>query len=400
MKQYVNLITTILQEGRVKTDRTGTGTISIFGHQETFYMKDGFPLLTMKKTYPRGVFEELFWFLRGDTNIRYLNQRNVHIWDEWAYAKYKKYAESLEEADYDVHVDDPGHNCTRILTQEEFCKAVVDDEEFAKKWGDLGPIYGKQWVNWGTKPHKYLVDAGDDEKKVEYNEQVTFNQIQNVIDRLKNVPDCRRLIVSAWNVAELSEMALTPCHALFQFITEPLTYQERLDIACKKDDNGCIPVVPMYPKEEQMIEFMDGKKIPKFRLSLQLYQRSQDHFLGAPFNIASYALLLHMMAQVVNMIPYKFVHTSGDVHLYLNHKEQVNEFLHRTHNNNKKEKIDYWNKIMQGELPSELLGTYFGTPLPKIKLNSKIKNIFDFTIDDVELIDYNPLPSIKAPVAV
>lgn len=430
MKQYVDLITTILREGRIKTDRTGTGTISIFGHQSVYYMKDGFPLLTMKKTYPKGVFEELFWFLKGDTNIQSLNQKNVHIWDEWPYAKYKKYAESLEEPDFSVHVDDPQNNCTRIMTQEEFCKAIVDDEEFAKRWGDLGPVYGKQWVNWGG----HYVEL-DGERAITKG----INQIQNVIDRLKNVPDCRRLIVSAWNVNEIPQMALAPCHALFQFITEPLTTEERYDIYIEKyvnkddysstdsgmNDKGKRTMSSfLYRKKANNFlmengklyadKWLDEERIPQFRLSLQLYQRSCDTFLGAPFNIASYALLLHMVAQVVNMVPYKFIHTLGDAHLYLNHKEQINEFLHRTHINKEVEKYDYWEHLtMQDSYftiqtkpdtecnsPHYGVGNHYGPPLPSLKLNPEVKNIFDFTIDDVELVGYNPFPAIKAPVAV
>lgn len=409
MKQYVDLITTILREGRVKTDRTGTGTISIFGHQSVYYMKDGFPLLTMKKTYPRGVFEELFWFLKGDTNIRYLNQKNVHIWDEWAYAKYKKYAASLEEPDYDVHVEDIPNNRLRVMTQEEFCKAIVDDEEFAKRWGDLGPVYGKQWVDWGG--HKNVVMVGEEISGGSFGgptihsgghlEEVYvpgINQIQNVINRLKNVPDCRRLIVSAWNVNEISQMALAPCHVLFQFITEPLNFSERIDLLKGKMENDFKIVEGL--NTDGINGLFSKYNIPSFRLSLQLYQRSCDVFLGQSFNVASYSILLCMVAQIVNMIPYKFVHSIGDAHLYLNHKNQINEFLHRTHNDEKKEKIDYWKKIVNGDNPESLLGKYYGPPLPKIKLNHEIKNIFDFIIDDVELIDYNPLPAIKAPVAV
>ena len=363
MKQYVDLITTILREGRVKTDRTGTGTISIFGHQETFYMKDGFPLLTMKKTYPRGVFEELFWFLKGDANIKYLNERNVHIWDEWA------------------------------------------DEN-----GDLGPVYGKQWVDWGKfikKQHNSIrvPDKNGQRQETLYSvKEENINQIQNIVDRLKTNPDCRRLIVSAWNVGELANMALTPCHAMFQFITEPLTLRERKELLAQKrfdkDNTFTSPTGFELMKEKEI----DDADTPKFRLSLQLYQRSQDQFLGAPFNIASYALLLHMMAQVSNMVPYKFVHTTGDAHLYLNHKDQVNEFLGRTiHDEMKKTRsLDFWSHLQNNTEPHELLlGTGgYGPKLPEIRLNSEIKNIFDFTIDDIELVGYNPLPTIKASVAV
>jgi len=408
MKQYVDLITTILKDGRVKTDRTGTGTISTFGQQSTYYMKDGFPLLTLKKTFPTGVFEELFWFLKGDTNIRSLNQKKVHIWDEWPYAKYKKYAESLKEPDFDVHVDDPANNCTRIMTQKEFSEAIVRDEEFAKKWGDLGPVYGKQWVDWGG--HKNLITVGEEISGGSFGgptihrgghlEEIYvpgINQIQNLIDRLKNVPDCRRLIVSAWNVPEIPQMALAPCHVLFQFITEPLNFTERVEILEKQ-----------MGEDVRLLEGLDASginscfakyKIPAFRLSLQLYQRSCDTFLGVPFNIASYALLLHMVAHVVNMVPYKFVHTYGDVHLYLNHKEQVNEFLSRTFKDVEfMPKIDFWKSLTED--PYFEVGDYYGPPLPKIKLNPKIKNIFDFKIEDIDLIDYNPMPAIKAPVAV
>jgi thymidylate synthase len=364
-------------------------------------MKDGFPLLTMKKTYPRGVFEELLWFLKGDTNIRYLNQKNVHIWDEWAYAKYKKYAESLPEPDYAVHVDGPSDNCTRIMTQEEFCKAIVDDEAFAKKWGDLGPIYGKQWVSWEAKPHTYI-DEGFGGEIVNYSEPTFINQIQNVIDRLKTVPDCRRLIVNAWNVGELSEMALTPCHVLFQFITEPLTMAERVEIWEKNENADRVLYLDssLDADATENHKKCDELNIPKFRLSLQLYQRSLDTFLGGPFNVSSFSLLLHMMAQVSNMVPYKFVHSIGDAHLYLNHKDQVNEFLNRTNGEKGIEKpFDFWEHIRTtGNVGN--LGSYNGPPLPTLKLNPKIKNIFDFTIDDIELVDYNPLPAIKAPVAV
>lgn len=264
MKQYLNLLQRILDEGAVKTDRTGTGTKSIFGHQMRFDLSDGFPLLTTKKLHLRSIIHELLWFLRGDTNIQYLHDNKVTIWDEWA------------------------------------------DEN-----GELGPIYGHQWRSWPD------YDGG------------TIDQIANVVDLIKNHPDSRRMIVSAWNVAEVNQMALPPCHTLFQFYVA------------------------------------DG------RLSLQLYQRSADTFLGVPFNIASYALLLQMMAQVTGLEAGEFVHTTGDTHLYLNHLDQARLQLTRE-----------------------------PRPLPRMVLNPDVKDIFSFRYEDFQLEGYDPWPHIKADVAV
>ncbi len=264
MKQYLNLLQCILDEGTVKTDRTGTGTKSIFGHQMRFHMADGFPLLTTKKLHLRSIIHELLWFLSGDTNIKYLHDNKVTIWDEWA------------------------------------------DEN-----GDLGPIYGHQWRSWPD------YQGG------------TIDQIANVLDLIKNHPDSRRMIVSAWNVAEVEKMALPPCHTLFQFYVA------------------------------------DG------RLSLQLYQRSADLFLGVPFNIASYALLLMMVAHVSGLEPGEFVHTFGDAHIYLNHMDQVREQLSRT-----------------------------PRPLPRMTLNPRVTNIFDYEYDDFTIEGYDPYPAIKGVVSV
>lgn len=264
MQQYLNLLHRILEEGKVKTDRTGTGTKSIFGHQMRFNLEDGFPVLTTKKLHLKSIIYELLWFLKGDTNVKYLQEHGVSIWNEWA------------------------------------------DEN-----GDLGPVYGHQWRSWPD--HR----GG------------TIDQIQNVIDLIKHHPDSRRMLVTAWNPADISEMALPPCHCLFQFYVA------------------------------------DG------RLSLQLYQRSADTFLGVPFNIASYALLLQMMAQVTGLKAGDFIHTTGDTHLYLNHLEQAKLQLTRT--------------------PREL---------PQMKLNPDVKNLFDFRYEDFELLNYNPWPHIKAEVAV
>ncbi len=264
MKQYLNLLQRILDEGAVKTDRTGTGTKSIFGHQMRFDLADGFPLLTTKKLHLRSIIHELLWFLRGDTNIQYLHDNKVTIWDEWA------------------------------------------DEN-----GDLGPVYGHQWRSWP-----------------DYNGG-TIDQIANVVDLIKHHPDSRRMMVSAWNVAEVDSMALPPCHCLFQFYVA------------------------------------DG------RLSLQLYQRSADTFLGVPFNIASYALLLQMMAQVTGLQAGEFIHTTGDTHLYLNHLDQAHLQLTRE-----------------------------PRPLPRMLLNSDVKDIFSFRYEDFQLEGYDPWPHIKAEVAV
>lgn len=264
MQQYLSLLNRILTEGATKTDRTGTGTMSVFGNQMRFNLADGFPLLTTKKLHLKSIIYELLWFLRCDTNVHYLQEHGVRIWNEWA------------------------------------------DEN-----GDLGPVYGHQWRSWP-----------------DYNGG-TIDQIQNVLDLIRNHPDSRRMIVSAWNPAEVEQMALPPCHCLFQFYVA------------------------------------DGK------LSLQLYQRSADTFLGVPFNIASYALLLQMMAQVSGLEPGDFIHTTGDTHLYLNHLDQARLQLTRT-----------------------------PRPLPKMRINPDVKNLFDFHYEDFQLEGYDPWPHISAQVSV
>lgn len=264
MLTYLDLLRDVLEHGTAKDDRTGTGTLSVFGRQMRFDLAAGFPLLTTKKLHWKSIVYELLWFLRGDTNIAYLNEHGVSIWNEWA------------------------------------------DER-----GELGPVYGKQWRAWGCAD-------GD-----------TVDQISGVIEQIKRNPDSRRLIVSAWNVGELPKMALPPCHALFQF------------------------------------HVADGK------LSCQLYQRSADVFLGVPFNIASYALLTCMIAQVCDLAPGEFVHTFGDAHLYLNHLDQAREQLTRT-----------------------------PRALPKLVLNPQVRSIFDFRYQDIKIEAYDPHPAIRAPIAV
>jgi len=264
MRQYLDLMQHVLDHGHQKSDRTGTGTVSVFGHQMRYNLADGFPLVTTKKCHLKSIIHELLWFLQGDTNIRYLKENGVRIWDEWA------------------------------------------DEN-----GNLGPVYGYQWRSWPTPDGRHI------------------DQISQVVEQIKNTPDSRRLIVSAWNVADVDKMKLPPCHAFFQF-------------------------------------YVAGGK-----LSCQLYQRSADIFLGVPFNIASYALLTLMVAQVCGLKPGDFVHTLGDAHLYLNHLDQTREQLARA-----------------------------PRPLPTMKLNPGVQNIFDFKFEDFTLEGYDPHPAIKAPVAV
>lgn len=367
MKQYIDLVTKIIDKGVQKTDRTGTGTISIFGHQSEYEMSEGFPLLTLKNTWFKGVVHELIWLLGNHTkldtykklpltNIKYLVDNNVHIWDEWANEK-----------------------------------------------GELGPVYGQQWTAWEKYGYRGVqngaLDCGLISQEEDYNNN-HINQIQVAIDRLISNPDDRGIIVSAWNVGELKDMALRPCHTFFQFNTEPLSYEERIRWFYENNwETGMEWTITLESFKKENLDAIEWHgeilSIPKYRLSLQLYQRSADTFLGVPFNIASYSLLLHMIAQVTNMIPGKFIHSFGDAHLYLNHKDQVNEFLQRTLPSYRP-KIDFW----ESKNSSKLVGDELGPQLPKIKLNPEIKNIFDFQFNDIELINYNPLKTISAPVAI
>ena len=311
---YLDLARKIMTEGHYKGDRTGTGTHSIFGYQMRFDLSEGFPLLTTKKV-PFGLIKsELLWFLRGDTNIRFLLQHKNHIWDEWAF---KKWVESAEYTGPDMSdfgrrsLVDPDFAKAYKLQKATFDERILSDDSFASKYGDLGLVYGSQWRAWQTT-------KGD-----------TIDQLGNVIAEIKRNPDSRRLIVSAWNPEDVPTMALPPCHTMFQFYVN------------------------------------DGK------LSLQLYQRSGDVFLGVPFNIASYALLLSMVAQVTGLQVGEFIHTLGDAHIYTNHVEQVKEQLSRTPH-----------------------------AAPKLWFNPDCKELSDFTMKDIKLEGYEPQAAIKAPVAV
>jgi thymidylate synthase len=321
-KQYITLLQTILDYGVEKKDRTGTGTKSIFGYTIRHNMKDGFPLLTTKKMPFKTITTELLWFLRGDTNIKFLVDNNCHIWDGDAYKNYCKIVGSIEEPDYSVHVDDPNQNCTRLMTMEEFINKIKTDDEFAKKWGDLGKIYGKQWRSWGTGEN---VTIGHNGLHTLVGEKV-IDQIANLIHDLKTNPDSRRLMVNAWNVGELDQMTLPPCHYGFQVYTRELSLEERLQVWNTKFG---------FANEEQKNQFdhnihLDTHGVPTRAISLMWNQRSVDTFLGLPFNIASYGLLLEIIAKTVNMVPDELIGNLGDTHLYLNHIEQAKEQIGRT----------------------------------------------------------------------
>ena len=298
MKQYHDLLNRIINDGITKSDRTGTGTKSVFGHQMRFDLSEGFPLLTTKKVFLKGIIHELLWFLKGDTNIQYLVENGVHIWDNDAFRYYNELCVKHSVLPVDME------------TFLEAARQGIDSPIEGYRFGDLNRVYGCQWRSW----------AKDDGS--------TIDQISRAVETIKNNPDSRRIIVSAWNVADVDQMALPPCHALFQFYVA------------------------------------DGK------LSCLLYQRSADTFLGVPFNIASYALLTMMMAQVCGLKAGEFVHTLGDTHLYLNHLEQVKEQLSRT-----------------------------PRALPAMHINPDVKSIFDFKYEDFTLEGYDPYPTIKAPMS-
>jgi len=288
-KQYTNLLQDILDNGTVKKDRTGTGTISVFGRTIRHKMSDGFPLITTKKMYFKGIVTELLWFLKGDTNIRYLIDNNCHIWDGDAYKRYY----------YDKETFGP-------LTQEQFIEAIKTDVEFAKKWGNLGPIYGKQWRSWDD----YYNGTAE-----------RIDQIANLINDLKTNPDSRRLMVNAWNVAELPHMTLPPCHYGFQCYTRELTWAEQVEWVFKNTD---VEMENLY-----IVEEIAKPTTPKRAISLIWNQRSVDTPLGLPFNIASYGLLLEILAKIVNMVPDELIGNLGDTHIYLNQVDGVKEQIGR-----------------------------------------------------------------------
>ena len=307
-KQYLKLLKDILENGVEKQDRTGTGTISVFGRQIRHDMSKGFPLLTTKKMYWKGIVTELLWFLRGDTNIKYLVDNDCHIWDGDAYKNYVK----TEEQSYEKMRNNPVLDIQplELLSKEEFINKIKTDDEFAMRWGDLGPIYGRQWRSW-----EYYCGGGD----------CNVDQIANLIEELKTNPDSRRLMVSAWNVGELDQMTLPPCHYGFQVYTRELSHIERGEWFLKNGATRKPNNLSDFFSEDEL----NKNNVPNRSISLMWTQRSVDTFLGLPFNIASYGLLLEIIAKEVNMVPDELIGNLGDVHLYKNHIDQAKEQLTR-----------------------------------------------------------------------
>lgn len=340
MEQYKELLKHILNSGDSKEDRTGVGTISTFGYQTRYDLSKGFPLVTIKRTPFRIIAEELLWFISGNTNIRPLLEKNVHIWDEWAF---RTWVESVEYkccglpdmTNFGVRaIEDREFAENYKIIKEMFCNRILNDEEFAKKYGELGPVYGEQWTSWSNYRDVKNVKMSVDFKKnkSDIDAEITFgeiNQLEWVIEEIKRNPSSRRLIVSSWNPSDIPFMELPPCHCFYQFYVK----------------NG--------------------------KLSCQLYQRSCDSFLGIPFNIASYALLTHMVAHICDLEVGEFIHTCGDLHLYNNQIEQTKLILERE--------------------PMEL---------PELRIKRKVDKISDFTFDDFELVGYKSHGVVKAEVAV
>jgi len=309
-EQYLDLLSYVLENGVKKEDRTGTGTLSIFGYQLRHDMSDGkFPLLTTKEMHFKGIVTELLWFLRGDTNIKYLLDNNCNIWNGDCYMNFKKICSLYSEIDYDIHIDDPNTNSVRLLNQQEFVQKLKTDESFLKTWGNLGKIYGYQWRNWGVD---------------------NIDQIHNVLEEIKNNPDSRRLMVTAWNPTDIPNQVLPPCHFQFQFNTTPLTHQQRVDYFFKvKQPNKYVFDDFENSTLEQQVNHLNLINIPLRKLNLMYNMRSNDLPLGKPYNIASYALLLSIFAKLTNMIAGEVIANIGDAHIYLNQIEPIKEQLKR-----------------------------------------------------------------------
>ena len=400
-KQYQTLLQTILDFGVDKKDRTGTGTKSIFGYTIRHNIKDGFPLLTTKKMAWKSIVTELLWFLRGDTNIKFLVDNDCHIWDGdcyknwcrqfevdpnnfdgeelakghndqcWGYPLLENTSKEYKRGQINAYLEGKAEKPFFYLTQQEFINKIKTDSEFAKKWGELGLIYGKQWRSWSSDNfHKHVnsYDRKTNEPQIEHKVK-QIDQIANLINDLKTNPDSRRLMVNAYNVGELNTMVLPPCHYGFQCYTTELSLTERYELA-EIFGKEKLPGEPSYT-EEQQHSLLDELNTPTRAISLMFNMRSTDVGLGLGFNLASYGLLLMMIAKQVNMVPDELIYNGGDVHLYLNHIEPIKEQLTRK--------------------PYEL---------PIVKLSDRVVNdISEYTLDDIKLEDYQSHPTIKLPLS-
>ena len=402
-KQYQALLQDILDNGVVKKDRTGTGTISVFGRQIRHKMSEGFPLLTTKKMPWKSIVTELLWFLQGNTNIKWLVDNGCNIWNGDAYKKYSDFQPTF--------ADGFSHKTPIVHSKESFIDAIKTDDEFANKWGELGPIYGKQWRSWNS-----ISDDDFDMRMSTYE----VDQIANLIKDLKTNPDSRRLMVNAWNVGELDQMVLPPCHYGFQVYTRELNGNERWDLLEKKVGKELFDswVSEIVPFGGGLSEYLQSHNIPKRAISLMWNQRSVDTFLGLPFNIASYGLLLEILAKEVNMVPEELIGNLGDVHLYSNHVEQAKEQIGRDLTDEERYNIWFNNNYETGmeryfnpnDLPDFDNDYYTPTPkrtrepyeLPRLKfspcpitgIDMEYQSIAQFQIEN-----YESHPTIKAPLS-
>ena len=413
-KQYTDLLQSIIDYGVEKKDRTGTGTKSIFGYTIRHKMSDGFPLLTTKKMPFKTVVTELLWFLRGDTNIKYLVDNGCHIWDGDAYKNYEKTVKaSIDKATQEGILNNDDSEGYSYLSKESFIERIKTDIEFAKQWGELGPIYGAQWRNWKRSVAKTL-----------YPELQPIDQIANLINDLKTNPDSRRLMVNAWNVGELDTMVLPPCHYGFQVYTRELSDEERLSWM---KQNRPKTVLPMRDPsvEFSMDEFFRPYGVPKRAISLMWNQRSVDTFLGLPFNIASYGLLLEIIAKIVNMVPDELIGNLGDTHLYSNHIEQAKEQIGRKYTHEERHEMlktamgDFYQTAVKEQVPfggglSEYYDAHkiphhsrepFELPTLKLPKTEAFWKGFDVSLfghldpTDFQIENYQSHPTIKAPLS-
>jgi len=382
--EYFRIVNDILTNGRLKKNRTGVDTIGIFGAQAKYNVDlNAFPLLTTKKVHLPAIVHELLWFISGDTNIKYLVDNNVRIWNEWAYKKYQETCISkIPDNELESLSVPSGMSLSDVdhLPMDMFIERIKNDVEFATKWGELGEgTYGGMWRAFpyfdNSDPMCHNPKTSDPTAPLDVHYETSsgyacevghVDQLQKVINKLKTNPDDRRMIVSAWHPYWVDHCALPPCHCLFHFHTEELTLEERIDILQKQ-----VGPVNLPKSEIWIIQKLNEENIPHRRLNCLLYQRSNDFFLGVPFNIASYSLLTAMIAQVTNMVPGTFTHSHGDAHVYVNHLDQI--------------------KLQMSREPKAL---------PSLWLNPEVKSLFDFKYDDIKFLNYDPHPAIKAEVAV